>query len=472
MSTSHKTTYLLSNKSKVSTMSRKIYLQELEAEAARKAREARVAFSATAAAMSNDEPRALEDELFMEVFEQGKAALKRIRETALIPFHAAVSKPAQKAYLGTFLLAATSLFLLGLSTAAYALFYYNFVPQVRVERTVHLQFGNGHPYGTARLDSSLTSLQPYEVSLLLHLPRTPNNLAAGNFMLDLSLLSPPKGNRPATIPTPVGAIPPVLGEDGPTPHKLAHSRRPAILTYASLITDTASTLTGLPWYMLGWKTESEVLEVSMFEDIQFSRGSGNVPQELKLVVEADEKMQFYEVGVRIVARFGGLRWIMYHHRILSYVIFTSIFWSSSMISAVIAWLVLASYLSSDSTGVKKEEAMSPTIKTEPSESEPHEPSLTEGLSDTSRTFPTLGRHMPLHFTGRAEGDDRQGEEQVKQEEDVMQTTGVQPLIAEADDEDEGAETTGFRDSGIGTSLEEDRREQVQRRRKALFGNRQ
>lgn len=59
--------------------------------------------------------------------------------------------------------------------------------------------------------------------------------------------------------------------------------------------------------MLGWKTESEVLEVAMFEGLEFSRGSGNVAQELELIVEADEKMQFYEVGIRIVARFGGLR---------------------------------------------------------------------------------------------------------------------------------------------------------------------
>lgn len=151
----------------------------------------------------------------------------------------------------------------------------------------------------AKLDSSLTSLQPYDVSLILHLPRTPNNLVVGNFMLDLSLLSPP-GNTP----TPSFPIP---GVESSTQQKLAHSRRPAILTYASLITDTASTLSGLPWYLLGWKMESEVLEVGMFEGIEFSKGGANVPQELELVVEADEKMQFYEVGVRIVARFGGLR---------------------------------------------------------------------------------------------------------------------------------------------------------------------
>lgn len=143
-----------------------------------------------------------------------------------------------------------------------------------------------------------------------------------------------------------------------------------------------------------------------------------------------------------------------------------------MISALIAWLVLASYYSSGSTMAKEAQAPSP-IKTEPSESELYEPSLTEGLSDTSRTFPTLGRQMPLHFSSRGERSSGRTEDVVKkEEEDVLQSTGVQPLIAEADDEDEGAETTGFRDSGIGTSLDDDRRAQVQKRRKALFGNRQ
>ncbi|KAI4191874.1 MAG: hypothetical protein LQ348_003380 [Seirophora lacunosa] len=442
-------------------MSRKIYMQQLEDEARHQARNARLAF-ADAGMGPPTNPRPLQHVL-MEILEEGKAVLDKLWETALVPFHAAVSKPAQKAYLGTFLLATTSLFLLALSTVAYGLFYYNFVPQVSVERTVHLQFGNGHPHGTATFGYSLASLQPYDVSILLHLPRTPNNLATGNFMLDLSLLAAPGSPSVPKIPTPTVSA---AGMQGSTQRKLAHSRRPAILTYASLITDTASTLGGLPWHMLGWKTESEVLEVAMFEGLEFSRGSGNVAQELELVVEADEKMQFYEVGIRIVARFGGLRWIMYYHRILSYVIFTSLFWTSSMISALIAWLVLASYFPSGSTLVKKEESTPSAIKTEPSETEP---SVTEGLSDTSRTFPTLTRHMPLHFTS-GEGSGR-FEEMMKEEEDVLQSTGVQPLIAEADDEAEGAETSGFRDSGIGTSLEEDRRAQLQKRRKALPSNR-
>lgn len=60
--------------------------------------------------------------------------------------------------------------------------------------------------------------------------------------------------------------------------------------------------------MMGWKKESEVLEVTMFEGVEFSKGWKNIPDMVKVVVEADKKMQFYDVGVKIVARFGGLRY--------------------------------------------------------------------------------------------------------------------------------------------------------------------
>ena len=51
-----------------------------------------------------------------------------------------------------------------------------------------------------------------------------------------------------------------------------------------------------------------MLEVSMFEGVEFTRGSKNVPDKVQVVIEADEKMQFYELGISIVARFGGLRY--------------------------------------------------------------------------------------------------------------------------------------------------------------------
>ncbi|KAL8994307.1 MAG: hypothetical protein Q9169_005680 [Polycauliona sp. 2 TL-2023] len=395
-------------------MSRRIYTQHLLSDSRQRAREARLAASSASLTSANadmtSQDHHFENEL-MEIVDRAKALIARIWETALIPLHALLSKPAQKAYLGTFLFATTSLFLLGLSTIAYSLFYFNYVPD------------------------------PYSISLLLHLPRTPSNLAAGNFMLDLSLLAPAKASPSSTTTT---------EERLPAKQTIAHSRRPAIMTYNSPLINTASTLTGLPWYVLGWKTESEVLEVPMFEGVEFPRGWMNVPQEVRLVIEADEKMQFYEVGVRIFAKFGGL---------------------SAMISTLVAWLVLSSYLTQDATKVEKREPDSPRIKAEDSDEEKYERSLTEGLSDTSRTFPSLGRHGALQFTRREDGAYKGADEGVKQEDEYIQSTGLLPLAAEADDEDEGVETSGFRDSGIGTSLDESQRRRVQRRKRgSLLGD--
>ena len=51
------------------------------------------------------------------------------------------SKKFQKAYMGIFLFITTALFMIGVSTVAYFIFYYKFIPQVELQRPVHLQFG-------------------------------------------------------------------------------------------------------------------------------------------------------------------------------------------------------------------------------------------------------------------------------------------------------------------------------------------
>lgn len=222
---------------------------------------------------------------------------------------------------------------------------------------------------------------------------------------------------------------------------------------------------------MGWKSESEVLSISMFEGVEFPKGWANVPQSVRVVVEADEKMQFYEVGVRVIAKLGGLRWILYHHRILSFLFFTTAFWSSSMISMAVAWFVISTYLGSSTTVKSESETNGTVVKRERSDSDAFDPTSMEDLSDTSRTFPTLGRQIPLHFTGRK---DVKREEDIKREEDeVLRSAEIQPLAAEADDEDDdmSQETSGFRDSGIGTGLDDERLASVQRRRKALMNGR-
>jgi len=54
---------------------------------------------------------------------------------------AAASKPARQTYLNTILFMITFAILLGLAVFAYILFYFNYVPQIGIERVIHLQYG-------------------------------------------------------------------------------------------------------------------------------------------------------------------------------------------------------------------------------------------------------------------------------------------------------------------------------------------
>lgn len=145
------------------------------------------------------------------------------------------------------------------------------------------------------LDSKLASLQQYDVSVTLELPRTPSNLAAGNFMLDLSLYSPPSSS--------------IMNGANTSTQVLSHSRRPAILTYASSVVDTAYKVSRLPLYVVGWRREAETLEVNMMERVEFAKGWRNLPGSLRLEIQSTERMQVYSAKVKFLARFTGLRYV-------------------------------------------------------------------------------------------------------------------------------------------------------------------
>jgi hypothetical protein len=96
-------------------------------------------------------------------------------------------------------------------------------------------------------------------------------------MLNLALISPDSTAPPTATPSETDV--------------LAHSRRPAILTYASPLVDTVNRVAAVPFFLLGFRKEAEKLDVRMMEGLQFARGWRNVPKR-----------------VRFVARFVGLRY--------------------------------------------------------------------------------------------------------------------------------------------------------------------
>lgn len=69
-----------------------------------------------------------------------------MQDLVMAPVRIATSKPARKTYLNTILLMTTSSILLGAAAIAYILFYLNYVPQIGIERIIHLQYGQAFTF--------------------------------------------------------------------------------------------------------------------------------------------------------------------------------------------------------------------------------------------------------------------------------------------------------------------------------------
>jgi seipin len=126
------------------------------------------------------------------------------------------------------------------------------------------------------------------------MPRTAANRAAGNFMLDLQLFAPD-----------------ATGSDGVKPgvEVLVHQRRPAILTYYSPTMEHVHRAAALPWYILGFRQESEVLDISLMEGIEFSRGWRNIPASARIELQSQTTLQVYSTELIFKARLRGLRYV-------------------------------------------------------------------------------------------------------------------------------------------------------------------
>lgn len=241
-----------------------------------------------------------------------------------------------RVYLRSILLTLAAGLLLTLSGFAYAAFYYNYVPALGVKVPIHLQFSPqsmpysslaspvridpslaqtavlspNHPHGSARLPpSTLVAGQSYDVVLHICLPRTPENIATGNFMLDVSLRGP--AYSPTTKLT-ADKQNTVTLSNGKVAEILAHESRSAILPYVNPLAQTASMLARAPAQMLGFgKGERECLRVTVMEGVQFQSGWKNVAESVAIEVKSSlgSSMKVYGVNVEVKAVFGGLRYV-------------------------------------------------------------------------------------------------------------------------------------------------------------------
>ena len=113
----------------------------------------------------------------------------------------------------------------------------------------------------------------------------------------------------------------------------------------------------------------------MFELLSFPRGSTNIPTHVRLEIQSDSSantgstmptfnipflgstgggsgvssevrpraLQVYSSTISFCARFGGLRYVVYNYRVLSFVAFTALFYISAVLSMGLAWAAISSF---------------------------------------------------------------------------------------------------------------------------------
>ncbi|KAI1123116.1 putative adipose-regulatory protein-domain-containing protein [Nemania abortiva] len=252
------------------------------------------------------------------------------------PYRVVTSSRARKAYIRTVLLVSAVLVLLGVAALAYPVFYYNYVPKKLISVPVHLQYNSAeNPYGIISLSPDLMPEQAYDVSVDLTLPRSSANLGRGNFMVALYALKSAATN-PALAFSASAADPYAqVTED----NLVFSSRRPVLIPYEDPVVSAASRALFLLWHMTFSQAASTLtLSIPMGELVSFRNGVR--PLSVLIDVQAGQALQVYSSRVTLVARLTGARWLMYNHRILAFVVFTTVFWLAEMVAMAAAWLLL------------------------------------------------------------------------------------------------------------------------------------
>jgi seipin len=215
-----------------------------------------------------------------------------VQDAALKPIQYATSKSARRAYLSSILVVFTGLTLFGFAVIAYVFFYYAYIPERGFSKPVYLQFEQGrNAYAEVDLGSErLVSNQPYDINVKLHVPRTPTNVAAGNFMVQLELRS--------SLTT---------RWTDEAPKVLVQERRPAILTYYSTIMEHVYNVARLPLLVTGWRQEAERLDIALMEGVEFARGWKNIPSTARIELQSASQLQVYDMSISFKTRLRGLR---------------------------------------------------------------------------------------------------------------------------------------------------------------------
>ncbi|KAG5925692.1 hypothetical protein E4U42_004046 [Claviceps africana] len=323
----------------------------------------------------------------------------------------ATSKSAQRAAVNAVLLVSSAVSLFALASLATALFFQNFVPDQFITTPVFLQYQSGvNPYGIVQLAYPTPKLhQDYDVSVALSMPRSPPNTEHGNFMVSLYLVREGgKGHQALTT----GRRTPGVQQYLDNQKILFQSRRPALMPYEDPILSVAKRVLFLGYYMLFPRAQSRTMIIRLAERLNFDKAAVK-PTAALVEIEAGQHIQIYETELTLTAQLRGLRWLMFHYRLLTYMTFTTVFWVCEILFMCLAWIVWSTVVM----------AKRPTAKANDASD-----AGDDDYSDRPASSSTRGKQVTPKKEGRLKMEESDDQERA--------FSDIPTLGAEADDEED------------------------------------
>ncbi|KAM0751684.1 hypothetical protein T439DRAFT_355586 [Meredithblackwellia eburnea MCA 4105] len=231
--------------------------------------------------------------------------------------------PSTSLVLRSAVLASTVIAAITLAVSSWIVFYKLVGVQPAISETVWFQYGHFRPpYADLDVSPLIANDQAYDVNLQLTVPTSARNVELGNFMVSLVLVTQ---SGQATV----------------------NVSRPSTLRYRSPLSHSLTTLS--PLSLLSVRSaDVQQLSIPLVEDaVLKTRRSQPVKVELEMGrkdAHADGwrrgevgEVQVYDAHLKYVARMRGIRYFLYHHPIISFLIFVPTFLFFELLTAALLW---------------------------------------------------------------------------------------------------------------------------------------
>ncbi|KAJ8661207.1 hypothetical protein O0I10_002956 [Lichtheimia ornata] len=275
--------------------------------------------AATEAALQHRREVEEEDEQEPEPFEWPPAVLvvARAVKKMVTPILRVLFAPkAQRTLIKSTAMVIVFLMILTTSIGAYLTFYRQYVPQTAHIEPIFFQYDQQVEGPTDRIDltrgqpyTPLRHEQTYDVSVQLHVPTSDINFDLGNFMIRIWLQT----------------------SNGSS---ILHSSRPGILRYQSKTQRIMRVLAKALPLLVGLSEESQTITVPLIEGFMENKAH---PVTHAIVSVSTHQLQVYDADLRVIADFHGLRYYMYHRRLVTAIGFVILFTVIEIICAAVAW---------------------------------------------------------------------------------------------------------------------------------------